>query len=88
MEYKKEITVTKTFVQCDCCEKTTEQRDVWIMSCAVCGKDVCNNHPDAESNEDGCLCPECSKIYEFDGDDCSIGVVSKETGLEVKAPYL
>jgi hypothetical protein len=98
MEYTKYIHWPVTVVRCDFCDKETiwdskvsPQRDgVYFNSCVCCGKDVCNNHKigEVEACEDGVLCPVCSKKFEFDTENGGVGVVDKETGTEVDAPYL
>lgn len=63
-------TVEQTFIKCDFCDKDTSIYNIYVSTCALCGKDVCNSdHPsysqDATGCEDGTLCPECSVNHEF-----------------------
>jgi hypothetical protein len=64
----KKIKVVKVeVVACDFCGKEESGKDGnFAMSrCVVCGKDVCGRHLDSEWSEDGVLCPDHAKLYEF-----------------------
>jgi hypothetical protein len=62
----------------------------WIEQCVKCGNNFCSNcssGKDMESCDDGSLCSECSKQYEFNTTE-GISVVDKTTKKSVEAPWL
>lgn len=93
MKYTKPVTEVKTFVRCDFCDSTTEKDSVWMDTCVVCGKDICNCHDyfikGEKAIEDGCLCPDCSKVYKFTWAGYGgIGVINRKTGKLIEACYI
>ena len=82
MIIKKKVEVER--IVCDYCKK---ELDNYYNKCAVCGKDVCNEHA-AQQEEDGNICKMCNKEgykIKYHGDG-SVGV--QKRGKGVKAPYL
>ena len=76
-------------IKCDFCDRDSDQTaHRSIKQCAICGKDICNNHNDVDVCEDGILCPICTEHYEIEEEDGGVGIRNKHTNQLVDAKYL
>ncbi len=85
---EKEITDIIKIAVCDTCKVEIGTGYLLRRTCAMCNKHSCNKHM-GEKCEDGQLCAECYKEYEFDFHEFGgVGIIHREDGKDVYAPYL